>query len=163
MPDLQNLPDGDLATARQAGGKSLANRDLVLYDGVCGLCNRFIKVVLDGDKAGRFCFASLQSELARGILRKAGRDAVALNTIYLVKNYRSENPVLLTKARAAMAIMKCLNSPVRLIAAFGFMPTAVLDFGYDTVAANRYRVFGKLDACPLPNPDHVSRFLDHST
>ena len=133
---------------------------LILYDGVCGLCNKFVKTVLDRDPHEKFQFASLQSELGRSILTTMGKDPSQLNTIYLVKHYGRPSQTVLSKARAALDIFSQLEGPIRLLKIFTFLPAWVLNLGYDLVAANRYHIFGRLDTCPLPNPAHIKRFLD---
>jgi len=141
------------ALRRQGGG-------IVLYDGVCGLCNRFIKAVMDRDPRGIFRFASLQSKVAHSILTEAGKDVSSLKTIYLVEGYGTDNMRLLSKSRAALKIISQLHGPIRFLSFLSILPTGLLNLGYDFVAASRYRLFGKLDACPLPDPEHVKRFLD---
>lgn len=133
---------------------------LILYDGVCGLCNRSIKIILDNDPTGRFQFASLQSDLARSILTARGKDPAVLKTIYLVQGLGTDNVTLKTRGQAAVAIIGQLDGPIRYLTVLSLLPVWLLNLGYDLIAANRYRLFGQLDACPLPNPDHVKRFLD---
>src|SRR6266850_2726215 len=86
---------------------------LLLYDGVCGLCNRLNNFVLPRDSRGIFDFASLQSAVGRSALKRFGRDPEELSTFYLVTNYRSESPALLSKAGAALFVMKKLRAPWR--------------------------------------------------
>jgi predicted DCC family thiol-disulfide oxidoreductase YuxK len=139
---------------------------LILYDGVCGLCNHFVNTVLDNDPQGKFQFASLQSELGRSILTTMGKDPAELKTIYLVLGYGQQDMhgqpemKVLCKARAALQIFGELEGPLRFLKIFSILPTWLLNLGYDLVAANRYKIFGRLDACPLPTPDRLKRFLD---
>jgi predicted DCC family thiol-disulfide oxidoreductase YuxK len=133
---------------------------LILYDGVCGLCNRFVRTVLDRDPEGRFQFAALQSEIGQSLLTSMGNDPSALKSIYLIKGYGKGKTEVLTKAKAALEIFGQLKGPIRLLKVFSILPAWLLNYGYDLVAANRYRIFGRLDACPLPNPKHLERFLD---
>jgi predicted DCC family thiol-disulfide oxidoreductase YuxK len=92
---------------------------LVLYDGVCGLCNRLNNFVLRRDTRAVFDFASLQSAVGRSTLARFGRNPEDLNTFYLVTNYRSESPALLSKASAALFVMKKLGDPWRWLGLFG--------------------------------------------
>jgi predicted DCC family thiol-disulfide oxidoreductase YuxK len=133
---------------------------LILYDGVCGLCNRLNRFVLARDPAGRFRFAALQSSLAREILTRHGRDPRDLDTLYLVLGRGRPDERLLRKSDAALWILRALGGPWRATAALGLVPRALRDLGYDVVARTRYRLFGRYDACPLPDPRHRARFLD---
>jgi len=137
------------------------DHEIILYDGVCGLCNRFVKRVVDHDPSGHFQFASLQGPLAGSILTSMGKDPSQLKSIYLVKNYGHENMTLLAKAAAAVYIFGKLDGPIHYLKYLSIIPLPILNLGYDFIAANRYRVFGKHDVCPMPNPAHLARFLDH--
>jgi predicted DCC family thiol-disulfide oxidoreductase YuxK len=133
---------------------------LLLYDGVCGLCNRLNQFVLPRDIAGVFAFASLQSGAGRSALARFGRSSGDLNTFYVVTNYRSAAPRLLSKAAAGLFVMKTLGAPWRWLGLFGILPQALLNFGYDLIARNRYRLFGRADTCLVPSPEYRQRFLD---
>jgi predicted DCC family thiol-disulfide oxidoreductase YuxK len=135
-------------------------RHLILYDGVCGLCNRIVRFVLPRDPSGIFHFAALQSAVGASILKRHGRRPDALDTFYLVADYRSANPVLYHKARAALFVLRNLGRQWRLLGALGIFPDAVLNAAYDFVAHRRYRVFGRYEVCPLPSPEHRDRFDD---
>ncbi len=155
--------EGPGEAPRELPGQVLADGQLyglILYDGVCGLCNHFVKTVLDRDPDGRFQFTSLQSTLGQSILTSMDKDPSQLNTIYLVKGYGQSRPQILTKAKAALDIFGQLRGPIRLLKIFSFLPAWLLNIGYDLIAANRYRFFGRLDVCPVPDPAHLKRFLD---
>ena len=163
---MQNMPDSLNSPASAQLPRTVQpepEHQLVLYDGVCGLCNRFIKMVLDNDPRGHFQFASLQSDLARQLLTQLGKDPQLLKSIYLVSGYGTDHVRLQTKARAALEICGKLDGPIALTKYLAILPTWLLNIGYDLVASNRYRLFGRHDSCPMPNPAHVVRFLDHST
>lgn len=142
-----------------AGGTQ-AGAHLILYDGVCGLCNRWIGQILPRDAKGLFRFASLQSELGRSLLSRNGRNPDLLDTIYVFVDYESESPRVLNRARAALFVIGLLETPWRFLRVFEVLPTFVLDAGYALIARNRYRLFGKYDACLIPDANHASRFLD---
>jgi predicted DCC family thiol-disulfide oxidoreductase YuxK len=133
---------------------------LVLYDGVCGLCNRVVGFVLARDAHDRFRFAPLQGAIAREILLRHGRDPQALDTLYLVLDVGRAGERLLWKARAALTILRCIGGVWSLTRPFAVLPTALLDAGYDFVARHRYGWFGEYDACPVPEPRHRSKFLE---
>jgi predicted DCC family thiol-disulfide oxidoreductase YuxK len=139
---------------------SPAGQHLVLYDGVCGLCNRLNQFVLRHDARGQFDFASLQSAVGRQQLAKFGRSPDDLSTFYLVRDYRSEAPTLLSKARAALLVVTVLGWPWNWLGVFGVLPNALLDRGYDLVARNRYRMFGRYESCLMPTAEYRKRFID---
>ena len=128
---------------------------ILFFDGVCGLCDRLVQFVLRRDRAARFRFAALQSELAARTLAGFGRDAADLDTVYVLTG----DGRLLRKARAIFYVLRQLGLPWSLVGAFAVLPTAVLDWFYDRVARNRYRIWGKRDSCRLPSADERARFL----
>ena len=132
---------------------------LILYDGVCGLCNRLNAFVLPRDPHGIFHYAPLQSALADSILRRFGRDPGELNTFYIVADYRSSSPRLLSKSHAALFVAKQIGGIWKIATIFGVLPTRLLDAAYDVIARYRYRIFGRYDSCPIPTSEHKSRFI----
>jgi predicted DCC family thiol-disulfide oxidoreductase YuxK len=129
---------------------------VAFYDGVCALCNRLVRFVLAHDRRDRFRFASLQGSYARRVLVGRGLPLDDLDTFVLL----AEDGRLLTKSRAALFVLRELGPPWRWSAALAWLPTWLLDRGYDLVARTRYRVFGTFDACPLPEPKDRGKFLD---
>src|SRR5437660_1166527 len=124
---------------------------VLLYDGVCGFCNRIVQYVLKHDKQDRFRFASLQSAFARRLLEKHGKNPDDLNTMYLVLNFDHPNEQLIARGRAAASTLRELGGGSKLLGAIlSIFPNFLLNFGYSVVAGNRYRIFGKFDSCPLP-------------
>jgi predicted DCC family thiol-disulfide oxidoreductase YuxK len=133
---------------------------LVLYDGVCGLCNRLNQFVLERDPSAVFDFASLQSAAGRSALQRFGRNPDALDTFYVVANYRSESAALLAKARAALFVARTLGGGWAWLRTFGVLPEALLDRGYDLIARHRYRFFGRYESCLMPSAEYTARFID---
>jgi predicted DCC family thiol-disulfide oxidoreductase YuxK len=133
---------------------------LILYDGVCGLCNRLNAFVLKHDRKAHFRFASLQSARGQSFLRQFNRDPDDLNTFYVIANYESGPVVLLDRARAGVFVLKTFAVPWRWTGIFGILPNSLLNFGYDCLARNRYRIFGKFEQCMMPNVEHRERFID---
>ena len=134
---------------------------LILYDGICGLCNRFNRFVIDRDGSESFLFAPLQSGLAREILTRHGLKPESLDTLIVVPDYPDESLGLLSRSRAALFVGRRLPVPWNLLSRMaGLLPLFLLDLGYRLVAANRYRLFGKKDSCPIPSPADRKRFLD---
>ena len=133
---------------------------LILYDGVCGLCNRVTTFVLPRDTRQVFDFASLQSEIGRSTLRALGRNPDELDTFYVIANYRASSPELLDKARAALFLVKTLGGPWAWLRMSGVLPLGLLNGMYDFVARHRYRFFGRYDACVVPSVPYRDRFID---
>ena len=133
---------------------------IVLYDGVCGVCNRLVQFILRHDREDLFRFAALQSAFALKILQQHALRA-DLNTVYVVLNYQQPDEQLLSRSDAILFILEKLRRQwvfgARLL---HLLPRRLRDAAYTLVARNRYRVWGKYDACPLPDPKHRHKFLD---
>ncbi|HEX8695347.1 MAG TPA: thiol-disulfide oxidoreductase DCC family protein [Longimicrobium sp.] len=127
---------------------------IVLYDGVCGLCNRSVQLILRNDRRGRFRFAALQSDAGKAMLREHGMPEDALDTVVLVEGGRAYR-----KSRAACRIARRMDAPWPVLWPLLVVPRPVADFFYDLVARHRYRIFGKTEACMLPPPEVRARFL----
>ena len=128
---------------------------VLLFDGVCNLCNGVVQWIIPRDPAGRFRFAPLQSETGKALLAGNGLPPNDLDSAVLV-----EGGEVYRKADAAIRVMELLGWPYSLATAGNVLPKA-LRFGlYDLVAANRYDVFGKKDRCMIPDKDVSDRFLD---
>lgn len=136
----------------------LPRADIILYDGVCGLCNGLVRFVLPRDPAGGFRFAALQSVAARDMLGRHGKAPADLDTVYVVVADGTRER-LLEKSRAVLHILWRLGWPWSLSALAAPLPTGLLDAAYDLVARNRYRLFGKSETCLLPAPEWRDRFL----
>jgi predicted DCC family thiol-disulfide oxidoreductase YuxK len=132
---------------------------VVLYDGVCGLCDRLVQFSLKRDKRGRVRYAALQGPWARATLGRHGKDPEDLDTVYVVVDPEGPGERLVRKGRAILALLGALGLPWSLVAIFSILPTFLLDFFYDRVARNRYRLFGKYDTCQRPDPAHQARFI----
>ena len=134
---------------------------IVLYDGVCGLCNRMVQFLLKHDQEGRLRFASLQSDFAGKVLGRHGFDAKDLDTIHVVENYDQPGERVLQRSDAVLRAGRELGGFWAASSSIAkIVPRALRDLVYRFVATNRYRVFGKYDTCMLPDPQQRSRFLD---
>jgi len=133
---------------------------LILYDGVCGLCNRVNQFVLTHDAGHRFDFASLQSEIGRSFVRRFGRDPDRLDTMCVVTHYRSDRPAFLSRSQGCLFIAGTIGGAWRLLALLRVVPARILDAVYDLVARHRYGWFGRYETCLAPRPEHRSRFID---
>ena len=134
---------------------------IVLYDGVCGLCNRLVQFVLKNDRNDVFRFASLQSKLAEQILVRHRLRSESLETVYVVLDYGLAEERLLSRLNAVVYVLQQLGGPLTYVSAIlRVLPAPVQNFLYGLVARNRYRVFGRYETCPLPDSDTRSKFLD---
>ena len=133
---------------------------LVLYDGVCGLCNRAVQAILRRDRAGLFLFASLQGEPGRRALEHHGLlDGLPDSIVLLVDQGKPGERVLLRSA-AVLFIAGELGGLWSIFRLLGWLPVSFRDRLYDRVARNRYRWFGRMDSCPVPQNRYRDRFLD---
>ena len=138
-----------------------AANPIILYDGVCGLCNRLVQFLLRHDKRAHLRFASLQSEFAEKVLRRHGLDPRDLDTFHFVENYEQPNERVFGRSEAVLKAGRYLGGVWAMLASVASVfPRALLDPLYRLIARNRYRVFGKFETCMLPDPSQRSRFLD---
>ena len=128
---------------------------IVLFDGVCNLCDRSVQFILDRDPAGVFRFASLQSDTGWALLVDHQLDPDALSSIVVVDGDRAY-----TRSDAALRIAQDLSAPWNALRVFRFAPRFLRDAAYELMARNRYRWFGTREACRIPTPDVAARFLD---
>ncbi|GLC43579.1 hypothetical protein PLESTB_000396000 [Pleodorina starrii] len=128
-------------------------RPIILFDGVCNLCNRGVNFMLDNDPRGAFRLAALQSPAGRRLLARCGRSPDDLSSIVLVEPHRH-----FIRSEAILRIGAALRVPLPLLAAFGFpVPLPLRDAFYDAIANNRYSFFGRTGACRLRD---AGKFVD---
>ena len=129
--------------------------NLVLFDGVCNLCESSVQFIIRHDSKVRFRFASLQSAYAQQLLKERGLQTKNFDSIVLVQNNQ-----LYQRSDAALRIARLLSHGWSVLYVFIVVPRFIRDAVYDVVAANRYRWFGKKDVCMIPTPDLKSRFIE---
>ncbi|MBC8042439.1 MAG: thiol-disulfide oxidoreductase DCC family protein [Rhizobacter sp.] len=127
---------------------------IVLYDGVCGLCNGAVKFIIARDKDAVFKFAALQSDAAVSLLAAHQLPPSDLDTVVLI-----EGNAAYAKSDAALRVAKKLNGLWPLLYAFIIVPKPLRDAVYNFIAANRYQWFGKYDQCMMPTPEMKRRIL----
>lgn len=127
---------------------------VVLFDGVCNLCNGTVRFAARRDPAGKLRYANLQSDYGRSALIRINYPPDALDTFILLDG---EN--FYTHSTAALRLAIHLRFPWPLVALLLGVPRPLRDAVYRLIARNRYRWFGRLDECPLPTPELESRFL----
>lgn len=137
---------------------------LVLFDGVCNLCNASVLFIIDRDPAARFRFAALQSDAAADALASVSAEvpeqaadsgaASGADSIVLIQDGR-----VYQRSDAALRIAQGMRRPWPLLGALLFVPRPVRDWVYDLIARNRYRWFGRRDTCRVPTPELKGRFV----
>jgi predicted DCC family thiol-disulfide oxidoreductase YuxK len=133
---------------------------LVLYDGVCGLCDRLVQFLLEHDRRAVFAFASLQSAVGRSMVERFGGNPDELSSFHVVANHRSNHAQMLSRSNAALFVAAELGWPWKVAVLLRIFPKAILDRVYDRVAQSRYRVFGRFDQCQIPRPEFRGRFVE---
>jgi predicted DCC family thiol-disulfide oxidoreductase YuxK len=133
-----------------------APRPVVIFDGVCNLCNRAVQFILDHDRRGRLLLTAGQSEAGQALLRAHGVEQRAQDTIFLFDGQRQR---IYDRSTAALRIARLLGFPWSLLSVFLVVPRLLRDPLYDLVARNRYRWFGRRESCRLPRPGEMDRFL----
>jgi predicted DCC family thiol-disulfide oxidoreductase YuxK len=134
---------------------------ILLYDGVCGLCNRSVQFILRRDRQAIFRFAWLQSALAARILARHGANPSNLDTAFVVVNPERPDEYLLSRSAAVLFVLKQLGGLWRPAAfLLQLLPKFLRDAAYNAVVRHRYRIFGRSEVCTLPRNHDPSRFLD---
>jgi len=127
--------------------------NIVLFDGVCNLCNRSVDFIIRHEKSHKLQFASLQSDVGKSIVNKSGLDEIPDSVMLYVDGK------LLVRSDAALAISTYLKRPYVYGIIFKYVPNILRDSVYNLIAKNRYRWFGKKETCRVPSADERERFL----
>lgn len=134
---------------------------IILFDGLCNLCNGSVNFILKRDKDKKYKFASLQSEIGKELCKQydidtnvLARSADGVDSIILIKNDK-----VFIKSAAVLEIIKDLPIGWRIFRIGIILPKVIRDWLYDIIAKHRYRIFGKKDECPIPSKDVQDRFL----
>lgn len=132
---------------------------VLLYDGVCGICNRSVQTILRHDRRGTLRFAALDSDYARAVIERHP-ELEAVDSVVFVENPGRPDERIDIRSAAALEVVRYLGGPFRVLLAARVIPAGLRDRLYDRFAAIRYRLFGRHDTCPVPAPDVRARFLD---
>jgi predicted DCC family thiol-disulfide oxidoreductase YuxK len=127
---------------------------IILFDGVCKLCNGWSKFIIRVDTKHIFKLCSVQSSEGQAILKWFNFPTDYFETMLLIQGNKA-----LTKSDSFLEIVKQLSFPWKTLYIAKVLPRIFRDWLYDRIALNRYKIFGKYDYCTLPAPDHLSRFL----
>jgi len=143
------------------GMDELRTHIVVLYDGVCGLCNRLNQLLLTRDSADRFRFAPLQSQFASRVLARHGIDPGNLDTVYVLLAYEQPGESLLARGDAVSYVLREIGGVWSVMGGFfGILPKGLRNWLYDLGASHRYQLFGKDEVCPIPLPEYRRKFID---
>ncbi len=134
---------------------STSNKKVVLFDGVCNLCSSSVQFIIKHDKKNQFLFGSLQGDAGQHYLKKFKLPATVFNSFMMV-----EDETLYTRSTAALRMLKHLGGTWSFLYGFIIVPPFIRDGIYNLVAKNRYKWFGKEDACWVPTPALKVKFLD---
>jgi predicted DCC family thiol-disulfide oxidoreductase YuxK len=134
-----------------------AGANVIFIDGACIYCNRIASFILRHDPRGIFSFAHLQGALGKDVLRRHGRPTDDIDSVYVLIDAGTPNERLFWDGRASLAIWPRLFWFAGILR---FIPLPILDTAYRAFARRRYSLFGKYDACHVPNADERMRFLD---
>lgn len=127
---------------------------IVLFDGLCNLCDRSVRFLLRHDRDRQLKFAAIQSEAGRKLLASHGIDPDRLDTFVVIDGERCLN-----RSDAVLALARVIGMPWSLLGVWGVMPRGLRDATYRLVAANRYAWFGRRGECAVPSKDLADRFL----
>jgi len=129
-------------------------KKIILFDGVCNLCNKSVTCVIKRDKKDVFRYAALQNEAGQRLVKKHDIDTSKTDSIILVDGDRAY-----TKSTAALKIARHLGGGYPLLYGFMIVPNFIRNWVYDYIAKNRYKWYGKKESCMIPTPELKSKFL----
>jgi predicted DCC family thiol-disulfide oxidoreductase YuxK len=130
-------------------------QNIILFDGVCNLCNRTVQFIIKRDKKNKFKFAALQSNFGQGQLSKYQINRETCDTVVYIRKKKA-----FVKSTAALYISKELKRGWQILFVFIIFPLFIRDWFYDIIAKNRYKMFGKKETCTVPTPELRAKFLD---
>ena len=134
--------------------KQESNHKIILFDGICNLCNTAVNLVINIDKKDLFRFAALQSDIGQTLISKYNIDRSNTDSIILIENKKAY-----IKSTAALRIAKNLPGAYPLLYCFIIIPSFIRNWVYDYIAKNRYRWYGKKESCMIPTPKLQRKFL----
>jgi predicted DCC family thiol-disulfide oxidoreductase YuxK len=138
---------------------AIEGRALLLYDGVCALCNGVVQFLMKRDRLDRFRYTPLESDLGREVLARFGIHSLP-DGVVLLTDALTAKEHLWRRSDAVATGLQVLGAPWRVIGrALRLVPRRLRDWGYGVVARFRYRLFGRYDTCPVPSPEQRTRLL----
>ncbi|CAN5756118.1 DCC1-like thiol-disulfide oxidoreductase family protein [soil metagenome] len=139
----------------------IEGRDLILYDGVCALCNGVVHYLLKHDPQGRFRFIPQETALAQQLLAlKPGTPQQEKEGVILIATALTPTQHIYRRSDAVAHALTLLGGPSTILGRLTrLIPRPLREFGYGLIARFRYRLFGRYPTCPIPTPDQRSRIL----
>ncbi len=155
---------GDVMQQEQAGDRQGRNPGdphppVMLYDGLCGFCDRTVRLVLRFDRRRTMRFAALQGDFAQNTLQRHAQ-LRGVDSLIVVENAGTGQERVHVRSEAVLFIARYLGGAWKAATLMRILPRGLRDGAYDLFARHRYRIFGRFDTCPLPAPDVRARFLD---
>ena len=138
----------------------MSQPQVLLYDGLCGFCDGTVQFILRHDRKKTLRFATLQGDYAREILARHPELAGVDSLVLVERDASSGSERVSVRSAAALGIAKDLGGAWHLARVIAIIPRFIRDFGYDSFAKIRYRVFGQYDSCPIPTAEQRARFID---
>lgn len=132
----------------------MSESSIILFDGHCNLCNRWVDFVIKRDPQMKFKFAAQQSEKGRQLLKDKSVNSTSSNSIILIHEQS-----IFDQSTAVLMIISQLQTPLKYIYFLRFIPRFIRDLFYTIIAKNRYRIFGKREICRVPKPSELNRFI----
>jgi len=136
-------------------GNSILGKKIILFDGVCNLCNGAVQFIIKQDKKDVFRYAALQSEVSEQLIAERAIDTSKVDSIILIE----PGVAYYTKSDAALQIAQDFGGLWKTMAIFTWIPKTFRNALYDLIAKNRYKWFGRKDACMIPTPELQTKFL----
>lgn len=129
-------------------------KKVIIFDGICNFCNFWVNFILDRDKKNTFLFSAVQSDSAKTLLKKYNRDSEDIDTFILITDKGC-----FERSTAGLLVLKELSGLWKFLFALIIIPKIIRDPVYNVIAKNRYKFFGKSEACRIPTPDERDKFL----
>lgn len=156
----ENADAGRAGNPRMAENTTINSYPVLLYDGVCAVCNKTVQTILKHDRHGTMRFAALQSDYGESALERHP-DLKGIDSVILLEPSNANGSErAYDRSEAALKVASYLGGMWRLFLVAYILPRPLRDALYDFVARNRYKILGKHDSCMLPPPDARARFLD---
>lgn len=133
------------------------DKQLILFDGICNLCNSSVLYVIKRDKKDKFLFAPLQSDTGKAVIKKFNIDTEKTDSILL---YNPKKDSLTYKSTAALLVARHLGLPTNILSLFLIVPAFIRNWVYNYIAKNRYKWYGKKESCMIPTPELKAKFMD---
>jgi predicted DCC family thiol-disulfide oxidoreductase YuxK len=133
----------------------MVTHPIILFDGICNLCNNSIQYVIKHDPKAHFVFGAIQSGSGQKLLKQYGLETNNINSFILIQDNN-----IYTRSTAALKVAGKLKGPVKLLYGFIIIPPFIRNAVYDLIAKKRYHWFGKRNECMIPTPELEKRFLN---